>query len=216
MEETLEDWQLALLVEARRKDDPVVVEANEADALRESKDLREQADGLDTPTVVERRVKEQHDEAEALLDEAQGIDEWEVVDKEQREAELEACEAVRDLLTDPLKEQNGLRDTVVDSMGVSDMVEQFREEGEDGEIKLESLSQQPETGGAGEDEIDDSDDPEEQVDSLSADERREVETKLDRASKMENRTPEYAESLRQQAADIVGVDDADDINVEAL
>lgn len=212
--DALEDWQLALLVEARRYDDPTIVEANEAEDLRDAQELLSDAEGKDNPTVVETEVKKTHDDAEALLDAAKGIDDWEVVDTEKREAEREACEAVRDALEKPLKENHGLRDTVVESMGVVDIVEQFRDEGDEGEIKLESLAQQPETGGGGNDPEDP--DPEDPADTLSAEERNEVRDLNKRAERMKDRTPEYSETLRQEAADIMGVDDFDDIDMERL
>ena len=38
--------------------------------------------------------------------------------------------------------------------------------------------------------------------------------KLRRADRLADRTPEHAEALRQEAADIVGVDGPDDLDVE--
>lgn len=222
MTNELEDWQLALLVEARRYDDPVIVEAAEAQDLQDAQDLLEQADSIDNPVVVDRVVKETYDRAESLLDAAQGIDDWEVVPTDQREAELDACKAVEEMLSDALKEHHDLRDSVVDTMSAPQMVNQFRDE-DDGDIELESLAQHPETGGADEDEVDDADadadggdDDDDPLDSLSADDRRNVKDKLETADMMESRTPDYADSLRSEAADIVGVDDADEIDMEVL
>jgi hypothetical protein len=213
----LEDWQLSLLVQARDFNSPALVEKEKAEALRDYRGLIDEAEKTESPVVVERQVKEQHEEAEALLDAAQGIDDWEVVDSDQREQEIEACESVRDALSPLLKEQNGLREPVVEAMGVEDMVEQFRDEGDDGEIKLESLSQQPETGGEPDDPTDDTDDDgSADTDSLSASDRNEVREKLEKANRMEQRTPEFSETLRQEAAEIAGVDDADEIDFEVL
>lgn len=231
MTDELEDWQLALLVEARRYDDPVIVEAHEAQDLQDAQDLLEQAEPIDNPVVVDHSVKQTYDEAEDLLEAASGISDWEVVPSDQREDEQEALEAVEELLSDALKEHHDLRDAVVDAMSAPQMVAQFRDE-DDGEIELEALAQQPETGGADTpaddggsgdggsagaggsgDGGDGGADP---LEDLSLDERRTVADKLDRAEMMDDRTPEYADTLRQEAADIVGVESADDINTEAL
>lgn len=232
MQDTLEDWQLALLVEARRHDDPVVVEAAEAEQLREAQDLLAQSENVDNPVVVEHDAYKQFEEAEELLSAAQGIEDWKVVSEAEWEANQEATDAVTDLLSTALKEHHGLKDSVVEAMGAPEMVEQFRDEDDDGDgpgdIKLESLSQQPETGGgdgsggepqgaggAGDGDGDGEGGPGD-VESLEAEQRQEVSDKLTMADRMENRTPDYAETLRQEAADIVGVDDPADIDMEAL
>lgn len=216
MTQELEDWQLALLVEARRLDDPTVVEANAAEDLQRAQDLLAQADDVDQPVVIEHETAKTIDDAEALLDASKGLDDWEVVDAETRAAELEALEEVSDTLSDALQEHFSLREDVVEAMSVPAMVSQFRDE-EDGEFSLESLSQHPETGGADADDVDDDDtDDGGDVDSLSASERRTVEEKLSKAEKMESRTPDYADALRGEAAEIVGVESADDIDMEAL
>lgn len=217
MTQELEDWQLALLVEARRLDDPTVVEANAADDLQRAQDLLAQADDVDQPVVIEHETAKTIDDAEALLDASKGLDDWEVVDAETREAEREALEEVGDTLSEALQEHFDLRESVVEAMSVPAMVSQFRDE-EDGEFSLDSLSQHPETGGADADDVDDDggDDDGGDVDSLSASERRTVEEKLSKADKMESRTPDYADALRGEAAEIAGVESADDIDMEAL
>ena len=211
----LEDWQLALLVEARRFDDPTIVEANEAEALRDHRGLIDDAQQLDNAVVVEPEVKKSYEENEALREAAQGIDDWEVVESDRWEALQESCNAASDVFSEALKERHGLRDNVVESMELPAMVEQFSDE-EDGKIKIESLNQHPETGGAGSDEGGDGSSGSEPNDDLSASDRNDAREKLERAAKMEDRTPEYADTLRQEAANIVGVDDADDIDMETL
>lgn len=225
MTEELEDWQLALLVEARRYSDPVIVEAAEAKDLQDAQDMLEQAEGIDSPVVVDREVKQTFDEASELLEAASGIDEWELVESDERAAEQEALEAVEELLSDALKEHHDLRDSVVDTMGAPAMVNQFRDE-DDGEVELEALAQQPETGGADpqgdggsgadDDGGDDPDDDPNPVDALSADERKAVRENLEKADMMTDRTPDYAETLRTEAKETLGVDDLDEIDREDL
>lgn len=223
MTNELEDWQLALLVEARRFDDPTVVEAAEAAVLQESKDLRAQAEGLERPVVVEYDKAQQIEQAEALLEAANGLDEWEVVEADQRAEEQEACAVVKDLLAEALQERHGLREEVVEGMSAPTMLTQFQNE-EDGEVSLEALVQNPETGGAPDSDDDDdgaggaSDRASGSV-GLSGDVRQEFQDLRRRARIMADRTPEYAESLRQEAADLAGLDDPDeldDLDMEGL
>lgn len=223
MTNELEDWQLALLVEARRYDDPVIVEANEAQQLQDAQELLEQAGPIDNPVVVDHSVKQTVDDAEELLEESSGIDDWEIVPADERGDEQEALEAIEDLLSDALKEHHGLRDPVVDAMSAPAMVNQFRDDETD-EVELESLAQQPETGGANAEEVEESTDPgdggddpdDDPIDALSASERTDARDKLDRAEMMADRTPNYAETLRGEVKEIIGVDDLDEIDTEAL
>ena len=220
MTNELEDWQLSILVEARRFNDPVIVEAEEAKALSETEALRSQIEdrSIDVPVVVELTERQQYERANDLLEQADGISDPEVVSKAAREEELEAVEAVQAVLGEALSEANGLPEATIERMDVLSMVEAFRDEDSDG-ISLEALSQMPETGSAPEPEAPEDDtDPEEDVDPLadiSRDEREEAEALNAKADLFEDRTPEYAAALRQQAADVLGLDDPDDI-VEVL
>lgn len=222
MSNELEDWQLALLVEARSFQNPSLVEAEEAEALRDAQKFLNQAEDVESPVIVDRKVKESYEENEALREAAQGIDDWEVVPADQRAEEQEACEAVKDVLSDALKENHGLREGVVSDMSALSMVNQFRDDDE-GSISLEALTQTPETGGSPDDSEDveanedgSNGDGENPLESLSAAEREDVKNKLEKADMMESRTPDYADSLRAEAAEIAGLEDADDIQMEAL
>lgn len=220
MSNELEDWQLALLVEARRFDDPTLMEAEAAAQYRDNKDICDEADTHDNPTVVEAAQARKLDEAEALLEAAEGIKNWAIVNEEVREGELETLSDVKDFLSGQLKEQHGLRDSVVESMSASAMVDQFRDE-ESGEFEFETLSQQPETGGSPDDGNGASGDGDgDGVDSLngvSTSDRTEARNKIETANRMADRTPKFAESLRAEAADILGVEpDSDVLSVEVL
>jgi hypothetical protein len=224
---TLEDWQLAILVECRRFDDPSIVEANEAKEYHAHTDLIDDAKPIDNPVVIERSEADRLDEADALLEAASGIDDWVLVPTATRTDEEEAVDAVTDFLSEVLQDQHDLREGTVARMDALAMVNQFRDD-EDSEIELESLTQQPETGGSpSADEVtaadpgdegdgDGEDDIEAAHESLSADERTEVRELYDRAELMRDRTPEYAATLEQEAVSIVGVDEYDDIDMEAL
>lgn len=230
MSNELKDWQLALLVEARSFDNPALVEANQKEALSRHQGLLDDAQGIDSPVVVDRSVKEKHDEAEALLDARSKIDgDWELISSDDHEAEQEALNDVKELLSDSLKEHHGFKETVVESMSASQMVEQFRDDDEGG-IALEALAQQPETGGESADETnagssddegseDDDRPPEEIAQDASVEDRNDAKQKLRLSKAMKDRTPNHAEALRNEAADLLGLDsgeDVDNINVEVL
>jgi hypothetical protein len=218
----LEDWQLALLVESRRKDDPQVMEAAEAELFRDYKNQITEMEALESPTVVEREVKELHEETESLRDQAQSVDNPKVVEEDEWEALQESVDAAKGAFSEALKEHHDLRDSVVEAMSLPSMVSQFRDEDSDG-IKLDSLAQIPEAGGnpdAGEalgENPDDDDDDEDPIESLSADRRREAREKVEHAERMADRTPKYAESLRKEVVnDILGLDDDDEIDPDDL
>lgn len=218
----LEDWQLALLVEARKFNDPALVESNAADALHRYGDLIDDAKEIDAPVVVDRKVKEQYEEAEALLEASSNIDGDVVVKSESQEDEdQEALNDFSEFLGAALKEEVGLKDAVVESMSASAMVNQFRDD-DDGEIKikLDSLSQQPETGGESSAEVNaenagEGDDPEsddvpessdEAFDALDSSRKHEVAGIARRWRALKDRTPKHAETLRSEMADILGID----------
>lgn len=218
MTDELEDWQLALLVEARKYDDPEIVEADQAEALREHREVLSEAQETERPVVVDYEEAQMIDQTEALREKAEGIDDPVVVEEDQRTDELEALAAVEELLSDALQEKHGLREGVVEAMEAPQMVDQFRDE-EEGDLDFEALAQTPQTGGdpdGGDDGDGGSGGADGAIEALSAEEREEVADKLDTAERMDGRTPEFAESLREEAAEIVGVEDAAEIDTEVL
>ena len=215
MSDQLKDWQLALLVEARRFEDPVIVEAHEAKEYAENKPLIEQADDVDRPVVVDQSVVDTVERATGLLEDAEGIDDPKIVESAEYEADEEALEAVSDALVEALQTHFGIREAVARDMTVPAMVNQFRDD-EDDTIDLESLAQHPETGSADEDEVEESETPDDDpYDALSTSERDDAKDKIERAERFGLRLPDHADGLRQEAADIVGVD-VDDLDVERL
>ena len=208
--DSLEDWQLALLVEARRVDDPTVIEVADAELFRDYRDIIKEADSLDVPVVVERDEAQKLDRAESLIEAAEGIDTPRVVEETEWKAQQEACEAVRELLSDALETQHDLRGEVIDGMTAPQMVEQFRDE-DDG-LTFDGLSQQPESGGAAGEEPEDADPetPADAYESLDGNDRKEFRDKARRAQIMEKRTPKYADKLRTEAAEILGIETEED------
>ena len=215
MTDQLKDWQLALLVEARKFEDPVIVEAHEAKEYAQHKPLIDQADDIDRPVVVDQSVVDTVDRATSLLEAAEGVDDPRIVEADEYDADEEALEAVSDALVEALGTHFGIRESVARDMTVPAMVNQFRDDDDDG-IDLESLAQTPETGSATEEEIEESvDDDDDPYESLESGKRAEVTDLCERADAFEDRLPKHAESLRQEAADIVGVD-VEDLDVDLL
>jgi len=109
-----------------------------------------------------------------------------------------------------LENKTTLSKETIEAMPVDALCNEFRDE--DGDISPDTLNQSPETttgdGGDGGDNGG--------TDTLSAEEKQTVRDKLDKADMMADRTPEYADTLRSEAADLAGVEDADEIEVDAL
>lgn len=228
MSNELEDWQLALLVEARGLKNPTLVESEEAEALRDAERFLDQAEDKENPVVVEHEVKKSYEKNEALREAAQGIDDWEVVESDEWEAVQEACDAAGDAFSEALKENHDLRDEVVESMSLPAMVSQFKDEDEE-HISLDSLAQHPTTGGQDEDPVAEPDDPDDDepetlsdaLDALDASERNKAREELQIADRMSDRAPKFSENKRIEVLnDILGLDDSEfdpeDLTVEAL
>jgi hypothetical protein len=113
-----------------------------------------------------------------------------------------------EVFRDALQKQTDLSGDTVAAMPVDALCNEFRDD--DGNIEADALAQNPETGQA------DGGDNSGGTDTLSADDKAEIEDKLRRAGMMESRTPDHADTLRSEAAEIAGVDDAEDIEVDAL
>lgn len=222
----LTDRQLELLASARRKDDPVVVEADEAKQVDNAQTLLNEADGVSQPAVVEAAAAERLDEADDLLDEADDVDDPTVVSEAEYDAMQEDVEAVEGVLAEALSESRGLKEATVEAMGLGAMISEFKDE--DGEFELEALSQHPETGGAGGSGSDGSGSGSGSGDGgsggsdgfdpadVDVETRQEAKDRLRRADLMENRTPEHAEALRNEAADLLDVEEVDEIDYEVL
>jgi len=148
------------------------------------------------------------DAAIEVLREYHTTDEAQIVSADTLSAKDDKLEEFAGVFRDALKANKGLKDETVNAMSVDALAHEFRNE--DGDIEADTLSQTPET------ETPETDPDNSGTDTLSADEKRTIEDKLRRADLMESRTPEHADTLRSEAADLAGVDEADDIEVDAL
>lgn len=155
------------------------------------------------------RAAEDIEEPVEVLSEYQAAEQPEIVESDALEHKDEQIDEFADVFREVLSERTRLKESTLEAMDVDALANEFRNE--DGEIEAETLSQTPETqnppanpgGSTGKD-------------TLSAEEKSEIEDKLKRADLLENRTPEHAETLRSEAAELAGVEDADEIEVDAL
>lgn len=197
----------ALVHAARSLDNPSVVEA-EVEAFA---DKREQ---FDNPTVADESTV-------AWGTEAAGYDNPVIVEEDEHDAlsqQAENVEALRGFLAGQLAEQTGLSEDTASALSLEALMGEFSTD--DGDIDGEALlqTQTPEAGTAGEEgtEALANNGGGGDIEALSASERKEAKQKLDKADLMESRTPDYAESLRAEVADMVGAESAEDIDMEAL
>ena len=147
------------------------------------------------------------DKAIDVLREYHKTDDAQIVSNDTLSKKDERLEELAGVFRDALKNEKGLKDETVNAMGVDALAHEFRNE--EGEIEADTLSQTPET-----ETPETPADPEN--DTLSADEKKEIQDMLRRADLMESRTPDHADTLRSEAADMAGVEDADEIEVDAL
>jgi len=182
-----------------------------SDLSDKEKELLRKADRFAEPTLVEAAEAKRLTEFDALLDAAAETDDPRVVSESEFEALQEDVDAVRDVLGAALQEHRNLTDATVEAMSIEAMAAEFRDDDDD--LGIDAFTQDPETGGSPSDP-DDPDAGPGSIEALAADQRSDVKDKLRRADLLEDRTPDHAESLRREAADIVGVDDPDDLDVE--
>jgi hypothetical protein len=169
------------------------------------------ARSTETPTVVDA-------EDEALARQATDLridqfDDPTVVETATYDALEARVESVEDALADALADQTGISESAAHSLDLDALVAEF--EDDEGNLDAEALVQSPETGGAG-DADDPRDDPGGSPGDLDAEDRETVRDNLRRAELLESRTPDHAEALRSEAAALVGVEQAEDIDMEAL
>lgn len=141
-----------------------------------------------------------------------GPDEVEVISSDD-------AEIVRSALGDALRQRHGLPNRAVEAMSLAALAAPFSqgvEDPEDQEGLTDVLARQhPETGGtdgveAAEQQADD--EPQD-FEALTSEQQAEVRDRLERAETFGHRLPKHAESLREEAAQIVGVESADDIDI---
>jgi hypothetical protein len=147
------------------------------------------------------------DKAIDVLREFHETDEAQIVSNDTLAAKDDKIESLAGPFRDALKAQKDLPEETVEGMSVDALTAPF--ESEDGEIEPDTLSQSPETQSPDES-------PEPDTDTLSGEEKEEVRDMLRRADLLESRTPDHADTLRSEAAELAGVDDHEEIEVDAL
>lgn len=105
---------------------------------------------------------------------------------------------------DALQKQKGLSEAAVNGMTIDALTAEFRND--DGDLEADTLAQEPEaavpSGGS-------------DTDTLSgASITDDVKDKLRRADLLADRTPDHADTLRQEAAEAAGVDDWETLESE--
>jgi len=149
------------------------------------------------------------DTAIDVLREYHTTDDAQIISNDTLAAKDDQLDEFADVFRDALKQSRDLKDSTIEGMPVDTLAEEFR--GEDGDLEVDSLAQNPETQTTTPDEGNEGG-----VDTLSADEAQEVKDKLKRAQMLEGRTPEHVDTLRSEAAELAGVEDAGEIEVDAL
>lgn len=150
------------------------------------------------------------DDAADVLGEYHTTDDAQIISSERMDSLQSKVDELADVFRAALDEQTALSRETIDEMPVDALCNEFRDE--DGDISPDTLQQNVETTTGGDDP--NRADPEN--DTLSSEEKATVRDKLDKAEMMDDRTPEYADTLRSEAASIAGVDDAEEIEVDAL
>lgn len=154
------------------------------------------------------RAAEDVENAQDVLNEYADADSPEVVEQDVLEAKDDQLDEFAGVFRDALKQNRDLKESTVEAMPVDTLAEEFR--GEDGDLKVDSLAQNPET------QTTNGGDETPSVDTLSGEEKSEIKEKLRRAAMLEGRTPDHVDTLRSEAAELAGVEDADEIEVDAL
>lgn len=178
------------------------------DLTDKERELLARAGQLDDPTVVEAEVQErlteleeQLNEHEDLIDEAEDVDEPTVEAADEVAAMQERVEIVEEMMAEALTEQKGLRDATVEAMSFEAMASEF--ETDDGDLNVEALTQNPETGSGPSTGSGSGGPTDEDVQRIE-----EIDNKL---STVGNSLPdERVEALRDEAADLADADDYDE------
>ncbi|MWG34829.1 hypothetical protein [Halomarina oriensis] len=175
------------------------------DLTDNEKQLIQRARTMDSPAVVE-------EDAEALAQTAAQFEDPTVVETADYEALGDQVEDMKGVLAEALAERTDMKVETAEALTLEALIGEFSDE--DGEFDIEALVQNPEAGGSGDGDGGDGGDT--GVDALSEDARADVRSKLARADTMQSAAPEHAEALRSEAAETVGVDSHEDIDMEAL
>jgi len=161
-----------------------------------SEDTIELPDGMDLGT------------AKDVLREFATTDEAQIVSADTLSAKDEQIDELAGVFRDALMEQKDLSEAAVDGMTVDALTAEFRDD--NGDLKADTLAQSPEAGTGGGSGGSDATG----WDTLGNSEREDVKDKLRRADLMADRTPDHADTLRQEAAEMAGVDEWETLESE--
>ncbi|MFC7202870.1 hypothetical protein ACFQJC_05035 [Haloferax namakaokahaiae] len=174
----LTDKERELLAVAAQADDPVIAEA--ADLER-----------LDTL-----------DDNEELIEAATDIDDATVESATELEAMRNRLDTVESMFDEALTAQRGLRETTVEAMSFEAKASEF--ETDDGDLDVEALTQNPESGSTSPSGNGGDNGP-------SDEDRQRIEDINEKLSSVGNMLPESrVEGLQNEAADLAGTDDYDE------
>ena len=190
--------------ESAESDEGSKEQSNMEDLSDKEQELLALSRQVDNPTVVDKQKLQEIEDQEEMLQQIEGVDDPTVVEKEQYEQLTSNVETVREVLEDALVEKTELKESTVEALTFDALCGEFTNE--DGDFTVDALTQDVETGEPPEDEGDDPVD----YDALSNDQQSEINGLLKRANTFESANrPDYAEQLREEAADVAGVSDYD-------
>lgn len=193
-----------------------------SDLSEELQELLARARAMDDPTVVEAAALRRFNDSVELIDDAEALDSPTVVDANEYEALQEDVEEIKELLGNVLVEERGLKETTVEAMSLEAMTSEVRDE--DGNLDIDPLSQEPETGDPGDpgdggsggagDGGGNGSGGDVDLSGVDRETRTEAAHKLRKAKMLQDRTPEHAEALEAEACDLLGVDDAEALELK--
>ena len=219
--------QVSLLAKATELDaaghDPVVVSAELKAALsRLDGDSIDALQSADSPIVLDA-ADVSREKARDAIEAMRSIDDPVVVPR----SEAESLQRAKDGLSTVVGKARGLDEKTTSSMSLDALASALESIGEDTAVEsltLSEMSQHPVTGGARPEEIDglsNAGDGPRDPDSLTYDDRRELESLAKKYRSMKDRTPVYtSRRIEPKICDLLGVDhdDFEDVrrDVEAL
>lgn len=179
---------------------------NDTDLTDEERGLLAQARKRDEPAVIEQDDAQRLDDADALLAAADDVDgDVTVVAESEYDALTARVASVESMMDAVLREETGLKESTVDAMAFEAKAAEF--EDDDGEFQVDALVQTPATGDVATDSDSDSDTVD--LDALSEEEREELDSLTARAETFDAIDEAHAETLREEAADLAGAEDFD-------
>jgi hypothetical protein len=212
----LNDAQIEVLASARRhwnNDQEVAVLGRKTASVLDQLDVdSDDLEEIDNPVIVDAKTVDKTD-ARAVIEAAATCDSPTIMEREEREALEENVDFAQEALGRILRKTRGLHSDTVENMSLEALSSEIRG---DENLAIEALNQQPETQGS--DSLESTVGVEEEgIEALSAEDLNTARDKWAKADRMESRTPEYSQDLRDSVAEMIpGCEDPDDVPVEKL